>query len=898
MLIRDLNIIPAKDKRKLGKYAAMTVEEYISDITAQIERGVNVNLFYRKLMETLRDNEAVWKNSDDVDEEEDKEESDLVFLVLKEVPIDFIHYYVDSKEYEKTINLLEYEDVTDLYKLHVYNPPGYLKHVFVEVTRKWKKLIAKEHERIYAEWVDFSSDHIIPSSYDKRLGLVENIKNAFVEYAMLLSQRSTDKFYCGTPGNPEIMRKYSTILLESYKNGLSYQEIADKHPFGTSENIRKIKEEIWGNLKSGVRQIRNVVLHPDIIELLKTLNSECLYHSVEKFKSYTCSKDVEYLNLFDFEVLDISDDQFIVPKEKKGLYRKVSKCVTDVLTRAVLPKEIEELVELVRKEPKLQAVDYSDDFVRNVLGCSSFVDVLDDGRVQIKDAYLTNVKMRFVRIIYNAKENITAEEAKKRYGEIYGEIPSDGPSQSNEHRIYCDSRKWWYYGTPRIPVDDIIVEFIDRHKIFYFSVLENLLKKTGYTVTESIRTKVTNLCYVDNEDASHLCGKLFVDEFPQFSWRNENREALSNWILNRIKDYMSGKNEVFLNDVIDYVREQAEGTDYERDIIPRVKSTIDTFSGEGNPFIKSGKMLSKNREVYDSTDFNILGLRGTKYPFFLQIRSIILNAIKKTEDGRLLLSDAIRIVNENIAEPQERHTVKSALTNKHLPPINVELKKADGKMYIVRIGQDMKPEPVYEVRQSDDTGEKEVAREIHEIWERPAISYRLSVDWNGLAPALKRELSFYRRWMEHDNIDYDGAVEYFVQFIRKSQNSNLNQKLPRNLYEYCFAKTDFYDRNMYLSNLTLFYEALLSEIIYQNSGVHMHKAGLYERALEFPFLKNALALSSRETKGFERIFNDLYFKRNKIAHGEPVELSSADTARTISDFIALYVFTLAKYHLN
>ena len=100
---------------------------------------------------------------------------------------------------------------------------------------------------------------------------------------------------------------------------------------------------------------------------------------------------------------------------------------------------------------------------------------------------------------------------------------------------------------------------------------------------------------------------------------------------------------------------------------------------------------------------------------------------------------------------------------------------------------------------------------------------------------------------------------------------------------------------MYVSNLALFYEALLSEIKYQKDGIRIRKKGLGDWAMEYPTMARNMGLPSRLTKGFDRIFCDLYFKRNKFAHGEPVEMSSSDTAKTISDFVALYIFTVAKY---
>ena len=136
---------------------------------------------------------------------------------------------------------------------------------------------------------------------------------------------------------------------------------------------------------------------------------------------------------------------------------------------------------------------------------------------------------------------------------------------------------------------------------------------------------------------------------------------------------------------------------------------------------------------------------------------------------------------------------------------------------------------------------------------------------------------------------------YFNAYKIINLNNNLNKKLPQNLYEYWFASTDSYDRSTYLTNLALFFEALLAEIYYQQHGIKLRKKGLSDWAEEFDGLPQKL-LYSRDNKGFDRIASDLHYVRNKIAHGDDVELSSWETAKTITDYVALYVYVIASYY--
>ena len=122
----------------------------------------------------------------------------------------------------------------------------------------------------------------------------------------------------------------------------------------------------------------------------------------------------------------------------------------------------------------------------------------------------------------------------------------------------------------------------------------------------------------------------------------------------------------------------------------------------------------------------------------------------------------------------------------------------------------------------------------------------------------------------------------------------LSKTLPHELYAYWFCATDEHDRNRYFSDLARCYEALLREIYYSIRTIPMKKVnGLHELTMLY-FPKIYEALNSPETSyGFSRILKDLNHKRNSLAHGDYVELSSVLEAQTITNYIALYVFTIA-----
>jgi hypothetical protein len=195
----------------------------------------------------------------------------------------------------------------------------------------------------------------------------------------------------------------------------------------------------------------------------------------------------------------------------------------------------------------------------------------------------------------------------------------------------------------------------------------------------------------------------------------------------------------------------------------------------------------------------------------------------------------------------------------------------------------------------DDVTDEDIVIESEQIDTRPNIKYRQLVNWEELNSALKRELSFYGRWMQHENYDLNDAVDLFVSFISHSKNYELKTQLPLDLYEYLFASTDAHDRYRYLKDIILDFEAILGELYSHRYGEEPQTKGLTERAAYFEGLPDML-MYSREDKGFSRIASNLCYHRNKVAHGGYLELSSLETARLIVEYVALFVYVVAKYY--
>lgn len=891
MLIKDLDHLTAADMRKLGDYGNMSIDQYIFEINSKLNSGIRINDFYKKLYERVKSEKPVKKVPEQIEED-----TDSVLLALKDIPIDEIEYYVGSSEI-KFIRALKKKEISNLAQLTSFVKPNGPMLLCFRTALEWKELVSSNSQRIISEWKDYNSIHIIPSSFDVELGLVRNLRNALIEYGELLISRSTNRRYFKNRQEMESASTSGSILLELYRDGLTMDESAKKHGFVRSERVRQIKDEKWNDLFCGKPAVENILLNSSIIDVLNSLKSECLFCSIEKYKSFSGSDDVEFLSQIGFDLVDVGEGQFLVPLDTKGNYTKVYKAIVKALLETLLPKDADTITQMVLDNKILENIKFNQEFVNNVLQYPKLVDIFENGTVQIKDKFLTKDTQRYTRIIYNAKRKLTTEEVRKRYEELYNYNPAAGPSTNPMYSICCESKKLWYYGEPLMPIKECISEYAEEHKVFYYSELEQYLLDKGYSIPKSIRTQITDICSVDNKDNNHFCHKDYVEDNLDFSWRNPSQYGQTNWMLNKVRDILLVNSPVEYSSLVAQLKEKAIGTEYEDVVKKRAKYFIPNYCGEQQPFMLENERISINEPYFSETDFATIGLREGKYPFFSQIRSIAFNEVKRSEDGRKALNEIVGVVNEIIEEHIGRNVIIRALEDREnrFDPIDIELIAENGNRYVVWTGKEIIAEPTFEVVATENKEDGEQVNEVIEVEKKPSIKFRQSVNWEELSQILKSELTFCRFWMIREDYELDESIDKFLNFLRNTSNNNLNKKLPQNLYEYWFASTDSYDRSTYLTNLALFFEALLAEIYYQQHGIKLRKRGLSEWAEEFDGLPQKL-LYSRDNKGFDRIASDLHFVRNKIAHGDDIEFSSWETAKTITEYVALYVYVIARYY--
>lgn len=902
MKLIELGVITVSQRRFLGRYANMEVEDYLNEIGGKINSGQSVNKFFRELYDDIITRYPE-KNHDYADSQDNVHKNPLL-NELRGISIDEMEFYVDSDEFRKNCGSLKRKGIKTLEDLYLFEYAPKPLQAYKEAAKKWQCVLKNKTEVVITEWKEANIAKCLPQTIDVNSTLIENIDKAVTELINLLMHRKASPKYAR---DSYVKGHYATILDKYYNGKKSPEEIAPDLDL-TTQRVIDIKNEILRAFFSGQVISTNLRINQSLIDAQKRIAEDCVLNREEKLLDFLGkSNDRIVYDLLGYDFVDVVEGiRFVVPKDTKGIYTKISESFLYILRAATVPLDQDTIIESIEQHPKVvkENKEFDVAFVENLLRCEDLIEKVvnseqEEPLYRIRSPYLSSKEQRLIRIIYDYREPINLNYAKEIYEQKYNEKCTTNTSALRKAGFNCVSGNKWQYGEKLESIKGFIENYIDEKEIFYYTDLVSILKEKGYFTEneKTIRAYITNICSVDTADRLHFCHKDKVEDYSGYNWRNSNRDGLTNWILNRIKDVLLKQQSATLDELYDTISEAAKDTDFEFRIQQRIKYTIDKYSGLDYPFTLDNGLVRKNSPIFEKTNFEIIGLKGGKYPFYIQIRSIITNEIKKIRDGRISLIDAIKLINETLDECQTRSTIIRALNNKHLPSINVKLENIDGTVYIIRTEDLISTEPVYEIKPSENIEEEAVATDVTELVEkRVSISYRLELDWKKLQNALTKELGFYRSYLKYEHIDdYENAIKHFVVFLQHSRERNLREQLPRDLYEYFFAQTDYYDRNKYLCNLLLFYEALLRELYYKMNGNAIKTKGLGELSMNFPWMARIIRFLSDRFNGFERIFKELYNKRNKVAHGESLDLSSVEIAKAIADYIALFIMTVAKY---
>lgn len=768
-------------------------------------------------------------------------------------------------------------------------------------------VFAEDEELTLAEKIDLAIKQYISgveaiAKYKKEVkGDLERLNLLFIErytkkeIAQRLKLKST-----------EIVRLFKIELLEKMYNG------ALKH----ADNLR-ISPSFKGEIEDFISHLPTICSHKTLCEAIQCDDYEETAASVF-LPLKSAPKDEKALTKQENKTFD----QLYYVRKEDGIQsaRTYIKTLCNVLGRDseifdVRPLDIDEIMSLLKQsKPDFY---FDKDIVLDLLEQHTWVEQLvidDEVKFQLKYDKLNKYYQQVARIVYERKplklkiKDIDAIHAEKLNDAQAGSITTNIGSAKKKISwlVYGGQNGWVEYnetGESRLNIKRAVEQWISEQRMFCMKDLLSYLKEMGYTnLSElTIRSYVTDNCAVDNNDHDCFCNWEFVQDYSNgHSWRRQSQQGLVNWVIRMVHGYLMSASEhaLSLSEVNVRLIEDASNTDEGYEMRNNAESYLARYIDDKEGFFKlKNKVLklTKAGESLDDAKLEKIAVRSRKPGYYDVVVAKIMALLNDADNGELRLKDLQKECLEDIGD--KAISAFYRIVDKYLPEQVVKIYK-EGKTYLklekakIEYVQPMVVAPV-----EDDKTLVEspiVIEDKHERYIREA-GQPIYVDWESLRKDIIFNLGFYARQWELP-ISFEESVDKFIRFINQLdvvENNRLAVQIPRNFVQLWNYQNDIYSYMGYMTNIVICYERLLREIYLKNTGELIEAQGLVDTINQFADV--SAWRYQYDTSLYHKSLRKIGNERNKITHGEEFSQSLTDIILNTSNYIALYIYTVARF---
>lgn len=685
----------------------------------------------------------------------------------------------------------------------------------------------------------------------------------------------------------------------------------------SGERVRQLKVEFIAGLRKGkIIGIDNMQLSDDFVIALHNVADTLPMYATKTTLTETFGCDYECSSLRHFlDYKEVSgepdnnqyayfDQPYYIPIQQQ--IEDVRKYINSVI--AVLGKRKDADVRpltLLQVMDSLEETfpdyDFDQDAVESILNQHTWIEKVSvDDAQQYQLCYeFLNDYQKLARIIYE-KGMVTLDEIKQEL-ERRGSNPSIAKNSigvaMQKYSWICLAGQNGVYeynpaGMSRKTINEAIREYAQEKILFTWDDIYRHLSSAGYgkLVDSSIRTYVTSICRCSIPDGDTFCLEGHVEEYPQISWRAKTQNGLYNWLLPTLIQYLKttgGKcNKRKIRTII--LEANTQNFKLKNDIVTYLYAYTKGLSAYFN-IDKDTISLTPRAWNLTPDEISKLGLKNRTPEYYLTTVSCIQAILQQEEGGEKLMSvirDKCREIVENLNDPAFYKIV-----DKYLPE-HISKVERDGKVYLKLDTAKIEYAPSYEVDSANSEHEEAPVLVPSEVARQEQVpGHREVFSWDSIRRKMTVELAFYERNWDLD-ISLEEAVDKFISFMKSQTSLRLSTLLPQAFYEFWYCKNDNLDYYRYMMEIATCYEKFLTSI-WQQNGIAVYANGLVEVAETNPDMRVWLHYSPNDT--FKKIFGKLRYTRNILAHGQDVDDTLFQLVQKSVEFIALYVYTLAKF---
>ncbi len=704
----------------------------------------------------------------------------------------------------------------------------------------------------------------------------------------------------------ETVRLFKIELLEKMYNG------ALKH----ADNLR-ISPSFKGEIEDFISHLPTICSHKTLCEALQCDDYEETAVSVF-LPLKSAPKDGNALSKQENNTFD---QLYYIRKEDDIRWaRTYLKAICGVLGYGseifdVRPLDIDEIMSLL--EQSNSDFNFDKDIVLEILEQHTWIEQLivdDEVKYQLKYEKL-KVYQQIARIVYENRQSpfnindLDAVHRKKLNNLQAGSIIQNiGTARRKISWLVGGGQNGWVEynetGESRLNIKRAVEQWISEQRMFCMKDLLSYLKEMGYTnLSElTIRSYVTDNCAVDNNDHDCFCNWEFVQDYSNgHSWRRQSQQGMVNWVIRMVHGYLMSAPEhaLPLSEVNVRLIEDASNTDEGYEMRNNAESYLARYIGDKEGIFELGKdkvlKLTKAGESLEAKKLEKIAVRSRRPGYYDVVVSKIMALLNDADNGEMRLSDLQKECLEDIGD--KAISAFYRIVDKYLPEQVVKIYK-DGKTYLklekakIEYVQPMVIAPV-----EDDKTQVEnpvVVEDKHERNIREA-GQPIVVNWESLRKDIIFNLGFYARQWELP-ISFEESVDKFIRFINQLdvvENNRLAVQIPRNFVQLWNYQNDIYSYMGYMTNIVICYERLLREIYLKNTGELIEAQGLVDTINQFADV--SAWRYQYDTSLYHKSLRKIGNERNKITHGEEFSQSLTDIILNTSNYIALYIYTVARF---
>lgn len=823
---------------------------------------------------------------------EDSEEEHILDynVYLKVIPA-----YINLKrEVKNPAPLAKYANYTLAQFIYEYNNNG-LKGRGI-----FDKLMAKLDPEFVEETPEDTEEEtlntVFPSTFSDDSSLMEAYRQMIKELLSYFDKTST------VPKNA----KRASICDYYFNKHLTPKEIVKT----ANISISTIKDNFLIPLfRNG--EVDHITLNPSFKAAIGQCLADSLYSpKVELQHKLQISDDdlLQLLHLFDYAVFEDLEKGQTAIIINRGDSVRVSECLGkfySILNDELLPISKQDLY--IKLSDSIIPNNWLPAYIDKVIVTHESVVTNSEGLISLKDEAIKGAAQRIRRIVYKSPSHTARKDDvivayKKMYG---GEEPVFIQALLKEKGVFSISHGGVYQysenGKAPVTVHAYIDQYIEEKILFRWSeLLKEILKINPTLIEKSEKSYTTKRCTTSSNDPDILVLKGHESEYPQYNWKTPRTMNKTNFTINKAVELLRTKGDDGMP-YVEFTRELNQILVANSIATNSTKTVISKYTnGDTNIFIQENGDIKLNTKVLADVSLDYIGL-GYKYSdFYLSIYSLAISELKSKPGHKMLRSELAALAVAQISDEINGVIVNKAFIDRAKPDmLSVEGtgKNAYICLDITRLASDTSKDKQYKVADDDKTNQNEsTPTVVVDTTPRPASTYRQIFNWPDIISMLKRELRHYDKPYFYQGITSDDVLEKFHRFMSQSNNVYLNQLIPQAYYELNYANVDRWSSYDYRSKMARAFESLLMDIYFQNRGVEPQTKGLWE-ILELAFADYQQARKTYDRNGFNGIFNNIYNDRVRFAHPTASEMPTlSDNIKALISYMALYVYTVAKYY--